>query len=354
MDRRKQSTDAGSGAVCQIAVMQRGIQRFFGAFAALALAATVAMPGAVHAQLQGGPEWDKEARTPTALPSITPGNQNATLDQLNKILQASQLSPTDRTFYLSVRAFLLSRLGREADSRKDIAEMGKVAPQTWPIMLWSTMPGLAGGGDRAAALRTLDYGLARKPNDSWLLVAQAQVLMQIADYAKASTVLDGALATASGQVDRRLAAFYRGHARFNLGEYQQASDDFDASLEGLTTAKARINGDLWRYAAQVHTKQDARGILARDLGNENLYEWPGPIAKFLLGKMPAGELEVAAESDETAKKTNGKCPAAFFVGMEAVRRGDKQRAREQLQLAQARCPTASQYNWAASSELKRL
>jgi hypothetical protein len=42
------------------------------------------------------------------------------------------------------------------------------------------------------------------------------------------------------------------------------------------------------------------------------------------------------------------------MGMEAQRRGDKQRAREQLQLAQARCPTVSEYNWAASSELKRL
>ena len=98
----------------------------------------------------------------------------------------------------------------------------------------------------------------------------------------------------------------------------------------------------------------ARGALNRDLGNENLYQWPGPIAKFLLGKLSPGELEVAAESDETAKRTNGKCPAAFFMGMEAERRGDKQRAREQLQLAQARCPTVSEYNWAASSELKRL
>jgi tetratricopeptide (TPR) repeat protein len=354
MDRGRQSADAGLGGLCQIAVMQRGIQRIFGAFAVFATVAALAMPATLHAQLQGGAEWDREARSPAPLPNITPGNQNNTLDQLNKILKASQLSPTDRTFYLSVRAFLLSRLGREADSQKDIAEMGKVAPQTWQIMLWSTMPGLAGGGDRAAALRTLDYGLARKPNDTWLLVAQGQVLMQIADYAKASGVLDGAVSSARGPVDRRLAAFYRGHARFNLGEFQQASDDFDASLEGLTTTKTRINGDLWRYAAQVHTKQDARGVLAKDLGNENLYEWPGPIAKFLLGKLPAGELEVAAESDEIAKKTNGKCPAAFFVGMEAVRRGDKQRAREQLQLAQARCPTASQYNWAASSELKRL
>ncbi|MBS0541278.1 MAG: hypothetical protein JSR47_21115, partial [Proteobacteria bacterium] len=209
-------------------------------------------------------------------------------------------------------------------------------------------------GDRAAALRTLDHGLARKPNDSWLLTAQAQVLMQIADFSKATSTLDSAIASASGPIDRRLAVFYRGHANFNLGNYQQAAQDFDASLEGQTTVKARINGDLWRYAAQVHTKQDARGILNKDLGNENLYEWPGPIAKFLIGKMPSGELEVAAESDETAKKTNGKCSAAFFVAMDALRRNDKQRAREQLQLAQARCPTTSQYNWAASSELKRL
>jgi tetratricopeptide (TPR) repeat protein len=351
MDRHRQSADAGWRAVCQIAVMQRGILHYLAVFLALALGSTA---GGAQAQLHGGAEWDDTARGPAPLPTVTPGNQTALLDQLNKILQASQLSPTDRSFYLSVRAFMLSRLGRDADSQKDIVEMGKVAPKTWSIMLWSTMPSLAGGGDRAAALRALDYSLTRKPNDSWLLVAQAQVLMQIADYAKAAGALDGAVSAASGPVDRRLAVFYRGQANFNLGNYPAASDDFEASLEGLTTAKTRINSDLWRYAAQVHTKQYARAILNKDIGNENLYEWPGPIAKFLLGRMPAGELEVAAESDDTAKKTNGKCPASFFVGMDAVRRGDKQRAREQLQLAQARCPTVSQYNWAASSELKRL
>ncbi|MDP1908901.1 MAG: hypothetical protein Q8K85_11420 [Hyphomicrobium sp.] len=42
------------------------------------------------------------------------------------------------------------------------------------------------------------------------------------------------------------------------------------------------------------------------------------------------------------------------MGIDAIRRGDKQRAREQLQLAQARCPTVSEFNWAAASELKRL
>jgi tetratricopeptide (TPR) repeat protein len=317
------------------------------------LAAFAAMSGAASAQYNSGAELDpmlqEQSRSAAA-----PGTQNATLDQLNKILSASQLPPSNRSFYLSIRAFMLSRLGRDADSQKDIAEMDKILPSGWPLVMLTTMPGLAGGGDRAAALRTLDYGLQRKPNDPLLLVAQAEVFMQIADFGKANGMLDNAVASAVGQSDRRLAVFYRGHANFNLGNYPQAFEDFNSSLTGLTAVKDRLNGVLWRYAAQARTRQDARGTLVKDIGNENLYEWPGPIAKFLLGKLPAGELEVAAESDETAKRNNGKCPSAFFIGIDAERRGDKQRAREELQLAQARCPTVSPYNWAASSELKRL
>jgi hypothetical protein len=337
------------GAVCQIVVMRRNIHRFVGAFAAL-----LASCSAASAQYNmGGADFDQTLQDSNRLGS-TPGAPNATLEQLNKILSASQLPPSNRTFYLSIRAFLLNRLGREADSQKDVAEMGKILPGGWPLVLLTTMPGLAGGGDRAAALRTLEYGLQQKPNDPLLLVAQAEVFMQIADFTKANGMLDNAVAGASGPANRRLAVFYRGHANFNLGNYPRAFDDFNSSVDGLTAVKDRLSGVLWRYAAQAHTKQDARTILNKDIGNENLYEWPGPIAKFLLGKLSAGELEVAAESDETAKRTNGKCSSAFFIGIDAERRGDKQRAREQLQLAQARCPTVSPYNWAASSELKRL
>lgn len=331
--------------------MQREILGFFGAFAVL-----LATCGSASAQMQGGAEWDTSAKQfgGSGGASAPAAARNAPLEALNKILSASQLPALDRSVYLSIRAFQLSRLGREADSQKDVAEMGKLLPNAWQVVMSSTMPELAGGGDRAAALRTLDYGLQRKPGDPWLVIAQAQVHMQIGDFARALSMLNGAVTGATGASDRRSALYWRGHANFNLGNFAQAADDFDASLAGRTTLKSRLAPILWRYASQVRAKRDARGILLKDIGNENLYEWPGPIAKFLLGQLPAGELEVAAESDETAKRSNGKCPAAFFVGMDAVRRGDKQRAREQLQLAQARCPTVSELNWAASSELKRL
>lgn len=322
-----------------------------------ALAAALAVCGTARAQFQGGgADWDTTAREfrgggPHSLPSAA---RNNSVEELNKILSASQLSPANRSFYLSLRAFVYSRMGREADSQKDVAEMGRIYPQGWPVMMSITMPALAGGGDRGAALRSLAYGLERKPNDPWLLVGQAQVQMQIADFAGALATLDGAVAGAANPIERRQAYYFRGHAHLDLGNYAQAARDFDAALEGQTMLRGRLVGVLWRYAAQVRGRQDARAVLIRDIGNENLYEWPGPVAKFLIGRLPAGELEVAAESDDAAKRSNGKCMAAYFIGVDAVRRNDKQRAREQLQLAQARCPTTSEFNWAASSELKRL
>ncbi len=328
--------------------MARRIRCVLGALAVLITAGCDTAP-----QLSSGSRWDRPSGQDFShLPMAA--TRDTQIETLNRILSASQLSPVDRTVYLSIRAFQLSRVGRDADSQKDVAEMGKLLPNIWQVVLSSTQPELAGGGDRAAALRTLEYGLQRKPGDPWLTVAQAQVNMQIAEFPRALGLLDGAVAGASSEAERRTAFYYRGHANFNLGNYQQAADDFDGSLVGRKTLRARIAPVLWRYAAQVHTKRDARTLLARELGNENLYQWPAPIGRFLLGGLTPGELEIVAESDESAKHTNGKCPAAFFIGMDALRRGDRQHAREQFQLAQARCPTVSELNWAASSELKRL
>lgn len=322
------------------------------------VAIVVAAAGAARAQ--SGPERDFEplARRlgDQARPAPAPA---ASLEALNKILSASQLTAVDRSLYLSIRAFQLARLGREADSQKDVSDLARVLPNAWNLVLSSALPDLAGVGDRAAALRVLDYGLKVKPDDPWLRIAQAQVYMQLADFARALGLVDGvASATAGDGAAGRAAVFYRGLANFNLGDFQAAADDFAATLAGDGVLRSRLWVVLWRYAALVHTPQNARAALARDLGpdpgGEDLERWPGPIARFLLGRLGAGELEVAAETDELAKRGNGKCPAAFFAAMEAERRGDRQRAREQLQLAQARCPTASEFNWAASSQLKRL
>ena len=332
--------------------MQPKMARILAAFALV-----VTICGEALAQRNAVDAWDPSARDFGRLPvepSLPSDARNSTLEALNKILASSKLSDFDRSIYLSIRAYQLNRLGRQTDSQKDIAQMGKVLPSGWQLVLSSTLPELAGGGDRAAALRTLDSALQQKPGDSWLVIAQARVYMQLADFQRALALLNEALAGSTSPADRRTALYYRGHAYFDLGQNAQAADDFDATLSGRPTFRARLGPLLWRYSAQVRARRDARALLAKEVGNEDLSEWPAPIVKFLLGRMPAGELEVAAESDDAASRANGKCAAAFFIGMDALRRGDRQRAREQLQLTQARCPTVSELNWAATAELKRL
>src|SRR5215471_6245961 len=188
MAAARQSADASVPSMCQIVRMWWNTARFVAAFAALVIASAEA-----HAQRNAVESWDPSARDfgRSMIEPGAPGDaRNSTLDALNKILSSSKLSAFDRSIYLSIRAYQLSR---DADSQKDIAEMGKVLPSAWPVVLSGTVPELAGGGDRAAALRTLDSALQRKPGDSWLVIAQAQVYMQIADFARALGLLDGAL-----------------------------------------------------------------------------------------------------------------------------------------------------------------
>ena len=332
--------------------MQLKMARILAAFALL-----VIVSGEASAQRNAVEAWDPSAREFGRLPldpGLTSDAKNSTLEALNKILSSSKLSDFDRSIYLSIRAYQLDRAGRQTDSQKDIAQMGKVLPATWNLVLSSTLPELAGGGDRAAALRTLDSALQQKPGDSWLVIAQARVYMQLADFQKALALLNEALAGSTSPADRRTALYYRGHAHFDLGQYAQAADDFDATLAGRTTFRARLGRSCGATRRRSAAGATRAASWPRRSATRISSEWPAPIAKFLLGKMSAGELEVAAETDEAASRTNGKCAAAFFIGIDAIRRGDKQRAREQLQLTQARCPTVSELNWAAASELKRL
>ena len=197
--------------------------------------------------------------------------------------------------------------------------MGKVLPSDWQVVLSGTMPELAGGGDRAAALRTLDYAPAAQARRSLAGDRPGAGLHADRRFPRALGLLDGALAGATRQIDRRTALYYRGHANFNLGHYAAGGRRFRrARSAGRTTLKARLAAAAVALRRPGPRQAATRArVLAKDIGNENLYEWPGPIAKFLLGKLPAGELEVAAESDDAAKRSNGKCPAAFFIGMDA-------------------------------------
>ena len=109
------------------------------------------------------------------------------------------------------------------------------------------------------------------------------------------------------------------------------------------------------YASNVKLRRDARAALAADYrAYGEPAEWPAPIVRHLLGRMSAGDLDVAAETDASAKRSNGRCLTALFQGLDALRGGNRTRARELFQLSQARCSPSSAANLAASAELRRI
>jgi hypothetical protein len=67
-----------------------------------------------------------------------------------------------------------------------------------------------------------------------------------------------------------------------------------------------------------------------------------------------GDLDVAAETDPVAKRTNGRCLTALFQGLDTLRIGNRNRARELFQLSQARCGPNTPANLAAAAELRRM
>ncbi len=214
---------------------------------------------------------------------------------LNKILSASQLSAFDRSLYLSIRAFQLSRLGREADSRKDIAEMDKVLPAEWrwccrlPCRAW---PGVV------IALRR--FGPRQR--------AGPQARRSAADGRTGPDLHADRRLPAGDRAARRCRGRRPGTTANAARRYifEAMPTSISATMPGgrglrrLIERPARPSGQgisplLWRYAARF-APSAMRVPPSRRRRAPKLNEWPGPIVRFLLGKGSSGELEVVAEN----------------------------------------------------------
>ena len=122
----------------------------------------------------------------------------------------------------------------------------------------------------------------------------------------------------------------------------QAADDFDASLAGRTTLKSRLGPLLWRYAAQVRAQRDARAHARQGHRQREPLRMARP-DRQVPARQAAGRRARGRRRDPTTPPSAATASARprSSSAWTRVRRGDKQRAREQLQLAQARCPTVS-------------
>ena len=117
----------------------------------------------------------------------------------------------------------------------------------------------------------------------------------------------------------------RGEALYYLGRYAESVKAFDA---GISMTKDRVFVAIWRYLASQRLDGTGERKLEDFLAGTDPESWPGPIARFMLGKQTEYELLKAAEHKDKNRELPQLCEAYFFIGQRYLQRNDKKRALE--------------------------
>jgi len=144
---------------------------------------------------------------------------------------------------------------------------------------------------------------------------------------------------------------YRGRAFTLLGRYPEAIADLtratDSDPDNLSTV-------LWLYLAQRKNGKDGGAWLRKHTQSLDLKPWPGSAIQYFLGNFSMDTLQSIVDADPHMDVMRQKCDAWFYLGEDALIRGDKDKARQLLMRTISGCDGVD-YEWdAAQLELKRL
>ena len=117
----------------------------------------------------------------------------------------------------------------------------------------------------------------------------------------------------------------RGEALYYLGRYAESVKAFDADI---SMGKNRAFAALWAFLASQRLDGTGERKLEDLLARTDPESWPGPIARFMLGKQTESELLKAAEHKDKSRELPQLCEAYFFIGQRYLLRNDRKRALE--------------------------
>jgi lipoprotein NlpI len=109
---------------------------------------------------------------------------------------------------------------------------------------------------------------------------------------------------------------------------------------------------LW--ADIVAQRNHAAGRLSQASAKLDMAQWPAPIVRMYLGRMPPEAVLAAADDPDAGKKKKQVCQANFYSGEWALRMDAKDEAVRRFRLARSGCPREAQEWFAANAELKAL
>lgn len=169
------------------------------------------------------------------------------------------------------------------------------------------------GGDFDTAIRL-------KPDYSDAYIRRGFVRVAQHDLLKALTDFDKAVQL---NPNSPVPLSQRGIARFYAGRYREAENDLVISLTG---APQNAYSVLWLYLARLHQGKDDITALRDQSRSFNPAVFPGPIIRFYLGEIGADEVMAAVQKGTSQEQREQLCEASFYLGEEALMRGNRDEA----------------------------
>lgn len=198
-------------------------------------------------------------------------------------------------------------------------------------------------GDYERAIADYDQASVLAPSDARVFTERGAAYVLLGDYRQAVRDFDRAIALKS---DHAPALEQRGRTHFFLGNFAQAAADLQRGRNFDSTDASAV---LWLHLARQRLRQDDREDFAAHAAAVDTAAWPAPIVQHLLGRIDADSLRTLAALETAARK---RC-ITFYLGQQALIRGDLNGATASFEQTRAECAKESSEYKGAVAELQR-
>jgi lipoprotein NlpI len=282
-------------------------------------------------------------------PSLSP---ETSLRIANEELNRGDLTPRKKAQNLLFRARAYWLLGRTDEAFADLDQAEPLDAMLLPhvrvqraLILSRTLNQVQ---NALAALESLPA----EQQIPAVLIMRGELLMGSGRHTEAASILEPVYRGGSHDAPRARRLIAQAH--FNMGNFKKAVTLYDEMLPGAFERHDRQYPALWRFAAERLMGLEAVTRLRNDTRPSDRLTWPGPIIKFALGEITAGELMRAAQTDPQGSSMGSTCEAPFYIGVVEEKAGRSKEANYQYLQVLRNCHSGMFELWAAEARLKVL
>ena len=205
-----------------------------------------------------------------------------------------------------------------------------------------------GMGDPHRAILDYDQALAIEPSNSRVVHDRGAAFQDQLELERALQDFSTAIRLDSTYA---LAWKDRGRTHFYLGRLADAAAD---TRRGLALDSTNLYVAIWLHFMHARLGVDDRADFARHAALSDSVRWPGPVARYFLGRLTEAQFLAAADDPSPQLQREQRCAAAYFVGQMRMTQAQPAAAVSWFTRAAATCPHYFTEYRGATAELRRM